>query len=146
MSKRMVLKLAAVLLLLSGGCMWNKPGSSSLASIVIDETPLSQVRSETMRIFANDFYRATDLNERKVVFEREGTQKDRLKYAGYEEALVMRVIVQFEDFGENSTLIRADAYAVRGDFGRTQKLMRIDRWAYQKLLDQVQEAIPVSAD
>jgi len=146
MSKRIAVKLAAVLLLLTGGCMWNKPGSGSLASIVIDEIPLSQIRSETMQVFAKEYYRATDVNDRKIVFEREGTQKDRLKYAGYEQALVMRVIVQFEDFGENSTLIRADAYAVRGDFGRTQKLMRIDRWSYQSMLDQVQAAFPISAD
>jgi len=58
MSKRIAVKLAAVLLLLTGGCMWNKPGSGSLASIVIDEIPLSQIRSETMQVFAKEYYRA----------------------------------------------------------------------------------------
>ena len=146
MKRKAFVSFIAVMLLVAGGCRLNKPGSSSLASIVIDEAPLSQIRAETFRVFTKEQYRVANKSSRKIVFEREGTGHDRLKYGRYEESLVMRVVVVFESYGEDSTLIRADAFAVRGHFSRAQKLMRMDRFKYQRMLDDVQEAIPISAD
>jgi len=146
MKRSVWIQMAAALLLLAGGCMLDKPGSGSLASIVIEETPLAQVRSVLLQVFAEEDYNVARTSERQIVFEREGTRHDRAKYGRYEERLVMRVIVTLELYKESGILLCADAYAVRGESGRAQKLLYMDHWAYQRLLNRVQEKIPVAAD
>ena len=126
------------MLLLAGCQSMMHPGSSSLAYVEIANTPLEGIRQTAVRIFAAEHYELLSSNVREMVFVREGTRYDRLQYGRYEERLQMKVVVTLEPFGENRTLVRADAYAVRGgsDFGEL-KLLRIARRPYQKLLDEV---------
>ena len=126
------------MLLLAGCQSMMHPGSSSLAYVEIANTSLESIRLTAVRIFAAEHYELLSSNVREMVFVREGTRYDRLQYGRYEERLQMKVVVTLEPFGENRTLVRADAYAVRGgsDFGEL-KLLRIARRPYQKLLDEV---------
>ena len=134
----LLLTSIGAMLLLAGCQSMMHPGSSSLAYVEIANTPLEGIRQTAVRIFAAEHYELLSSNVREMVFVREGTRYDRLQYGRYEERLQMKVVVTLEPFGENRTLVRADAYAVRGgsDFGEL-KLLRIARRPYQKLLDEV---------
>lgn len=134
----LLLTSIGAMLLLAGCQSMMHPGSSSLAYVEIANTSLESIRLTAVRIFAAEHYELLSSNVREMVFVREGTRYDRLQYGRYEERLQMKVVVTLEPFRENRTLVRADAYAVRGgsDFGEL-KLLRIARRPYQKLLDEV---------
>ena len=144
--RRLSWGLVVVCLSLAGGCLSNKPGSASMASTVIDNATMPEIRDATALVFERDFYHIIEDEPDRMVFEREGTQTERVLYAGYGEALTMRVVVQFESYREDSFLLRADAYTMRGEFGQPEKLLRMASGSYQALLDRVRVSLIKSSD
>jgi len=131
--------LASAGLLLSG-CQMIHPGWSSMAYVEIEGVSPGLVREATLEVFTTEEYEVTLSRENKLFFVREGNAHERLQYACYQEALDMRVEVTFESFGDDSVLVRADAFAIVGGFGRKETpVMRIARRPYRRLLERVAE-------
>lgn len=129
----------------ASGCFSTQPGSSSLASVVIYNTTMAAVQEATIQVFESENYEVTSKSEDQIVFVREGTQQDQIRYGRYEESLSMRVEVSLEPWRTSGVLVRADAYAVHGgsDFA-AQKLMKIVKRPYQKMLDSIRESVTTS--
>jgi hypothetical protein len=70
-----------------------------------------------------------------LAFEREATQRDRVLYGRYGEDLAMRVVVLIEPRRQGGSLVRADAYVLRGSF--EDRVPRVGRRPYQDLLNRV---------
>jgi len=125
------------------GCLSTHPGSSSLAYVDIESDGAKAIRAETVRVFADDSYQLVSESAGAMVFEREATQRDRVMYGRYAEQLSMRVVVSMEPRRQGGYLLRVDAYALHG--GYEDKLLRIGRRPYQRLLDRVKASL-VTAD
>jgi len=124
------------------GCLSTHPGSSSLAYVVIDGSTEEAIREATVQVFTGDHYTLQSSGSGRMVFMREGSRQDQVRYGSYGNSLRMRVDVTMEPYGSGSVLVRADAYAERGEssFG-AQKLLKITRRPYQKLLNRVQRLL-----
>ena len=130
----------------SGGCASTHPGSSSLAYVVVEGAELEDIRAETRRVFDDEFYEVERDQPNEIIFEREGTQRDKVLWGGYvERDLRMRVVVTFEPFAKGGVLVCADAYVVReGVISETEKIMRIGRRPYQDLLNRMKASLVTS--
>ncbi|MCE9615055.1 MAG: hypothetical protein K8T26_12325 [Lentisphaerae bacterium] len=137
--------LAAVAcgLALAGGCISDQPGSASIAHVVLESATQAQARAAIVRVFTDEGYHVTDEAVSGLTFEREGTQRDRVMYARYQEALIMRVVVQLEPHRMGGTLVRADAFAIH-DGSDEQKVLWIGRRPYQAILDSVRASLVTS--
>jgi hypothetical protein len=131
--------LVAGLVLLSG-CISDDPGSSSLASVVIASHGPDAVRGETIRVFGDDGYALVADAGDVLTFEREPTQGDLVRYGRYGESITMRVVVMIQPRNVGGVLLRADASVLR-DNGFEDKILRIARRPYQKLLDRVRASL-----
>ena len=127
--------------LVLSGCQAIHPGWSSLAFVEVKGVPLDRVREAAIQVFTSEHYEVQSANNRQeLVFCREGTLNDRLQYARYQESLEMRVEVTLEPFGQDGVLVRADAFAVFSESGRSEvRVLRIARRPYRRLLDRVKD-------
>ncbi len=133
--------LVGALALLSG-CQIFHPGFTSMAFVEIEKASFQAVHAATVKVFKEDGYQVLWSKPEKLVFVREATLDDRLRYARYEESLRMRVELSLERYGEDGVLVRAEAYAVRGESGRSEvKVLRAARRPYMALLRRVKENI-----
>lgn len=122
-------------LLFLAGCLSDNLGSSSLVSVDIASHGVEVIRKGTIRVFADDGYQLVDESAGQLTFEREATQRDRVLYGRYGEALAMRVVVLIEPRRQGGGLVRADAYVLRGSF--EDRVPRVGRRPYQDLLNRV---------
>jgi hypothetical protein len=139
MSVLRLLCVAALLTVVSAGCMSSHPGSVSMAYVEIEGVSMDKVVMATKTAFEGEFYVLTGATEGTLVFERDATRADRTRWASYGEALRMRVKVYVERMGQSKILVRADAYALRGSRHREDKLLRMARHPYENLLDDVKK-------
>jgi hypothetical protein len=129
-------------LMLLSGCQIFHPGFTSMAFVEIEKTSLETVHAATVTVFKQEGYKVLWSKAEKIVFVREATLDDRLRYARYEESLRMRVELSLERYGEDGVLVRAEAYAVRGESGRSEvKILRAARRPYMELLRRVKENV-----
>lgn len=124
-----------VSLLMLTGCLSTHPGSSSLAYVDIESHGPAAVQAETLRVFTDDGYELVRESGAMLAFEREATQRDRVLYGRYGEDLAMRVVVLIEPRRQGGSLVRADAYVLRGSF--EDRVPRVGRRPYQDLLNRV---------
>jgi hypothetical protein len=127
---------AAVLL---SGCLLTHPGGTSLAYIEVKEPSFEKVGKAIQEVFAAERYQVEEAAAQQIVFVREGTVDDRLRYARYGEGLLMRVVVTVEPFGPDTTLVRADASAHPDGSRSPIQIMRVARRPYMQLLRRVKE-------
>jgi hypothetical protein len=138
--KRVARVAGTVTCVLLSGCLSDRPGSSSLASVEIGSHTEDVVRSEAVRVFADENYRLVSEPGGPMVFEREATRDDLLKYGRYgDDQMVMRVVVAFEPRRQGGVLVRADAYIVKETF--TDKVIWVGRRPYQALLDALKASL-----
>ncbi len=132
-------------MLLSAGCMSSHAGSSSLAHRVIQKASPELVHQTTIRIFRENAYTlATDDGAGKLVFERDATRNDRVRWGRYgEQSMRMRVDVGMEPYSKNDILMRADAYIIRPR--GAEKVTYMGRRPYKKLLKKVDKAVKKEA-
>lgn len=127
-------------LLLLSGCLSTHPGSSSLAYVDIVSHDTAAVSAATVRVFEDNGYALVGASSPPWVFEREGTQRDRVMYGRYgDKRLDMRVVVTIEPRRQGGCLLRADAYVLRD--GVEDPVPRVARRPYRSLLNQVQASL-----
>ncbi len=126
--------------LLSAGCLSNHGGSSSLAYREIKNADPEVVHNSTIRVFRENYYKLEgDDGAGTLVFMREATQRDQLRWARYgEEGVFMRVDVKIEPLVDN-ILLRADAYIVRSR--GAEQITHAGRRPYKSLLKKVDKAV-----
>jgi hypothetical protein len=113
-----------------------------MAFVEIEKTSFQAVHAATVKVFKEEGYQVLWSKPEKLVFVREATLDDRLRYARYEESLRMRVELTLERYGEDGVLVRAEAYAVRGDSGRSEvQVLRVARRPYMELLRRVKTSM-----
>ena len=135
-----LLTLVAGSALLLSGCFLTHPGGTSMAYVEIDGVSIDRAREAAAEVFSAERYQIESDKGSELVFVRDGTLNDRLQYARYGESLYMRVIVTFEDYGPDTVLVRADAFAVAGGSERSAtQVLRIARRPYMKLLRRVRD-------
>jgi hypothetical protein len=129
-----------VSLLFLAGCLSTSPGSSSLAYVDLDTDDAGAIRTETIRVFADEDYLPASESAGGVVFEREATQRDRVLFGHFgDERLTMRVVVSYEPRRKSGYLVRSDAFVVRD--GDEEKVPWVARRPYQNLLNQVKASL-----
>ena len=134
----MRLALLGFAVLLSG-CLLTHPGGTSMAYIEVEGASAESVYQVAQEVFAAEHYAVEEAAGQQIVFVREGTVNDRLKYARYGEGLLMRVVVTVEPFGPGKTLVRADAFAVLEGSRSPVQILRVARRPYMKLLRRIKE-------
>jgi hypothetical protein len=138
--------LAAVIML-CGGChlLSNHSGSSSLAYVVIDGASQDEIREMVIKVFYDESYTIEYEDPKGLVFGREATQQDRLRWGTFgdfgDQSLRMRVVVAFEPLAPGGILVRADAYVLREGItsksSQSEKVRHIGRRPYQELLRRI---------
>jgi len=118
-----------------------------MASVLLHTGTSEQVRQALRDIFAENLYRpGVSQGPDRLVFERPGSSMDEIKYGGFfENNIWVRVKVNISRFGDTDHLVEADAYIVRnhdeGFFEEEQKLYKISKGPYQKLLNEVEKRV-----
>jgi len=138
--------LLPLLLLLTACQSGRQPGSSSQASVRIEGASREQVIVTTKAVFAEDGYALTQSSPSELVFQRQGTRRDALKYGGwFGEGVVMRVIVRLSSLGDGAQIAQADVKAVRDAsdpfFEDESRAMMPGRAKYQGMLDEVSKRL-----
>lgn len=129
-------------LAMAAGCLSTHPGSSSLAYVVIEGATLERVQAAAIAVFTADHYKVESSGEGRMVFVREASGRDQVRYGRYGESLQMRVDVSMERHDAGSVLVRADAYAVYPESALgAQKLLKIAKIPYQRSLDRVKASV-----
>lgn len=146
LSRLIPLLCLSLLPLLSGCQSAREPGSSSMASVRIEGATRDQVVAATKAVFSEDGYTLTANSPSELVFQRQGSRRDALKYGGwFGEGVVMRVNVRFSPAGDGAELVQADVRAVRnaGDpfFADDSRAMMPGRAKYQSMLDEVRSRL-----
>lgn len=139
------LALAPLVLVLAGCQSANRPGSSSLASVVICNTTSNAVHDATLAVFTENAWTLTEERQGMMVFEREGTRRDNRLYggwAGFDSGVWMHAEVRIQPYVD-CQLLRCDVYAVinRGDPVNEirRPLARISAGQYEELLETVKK-------
>lgn len=140
-------RIAIASLILAGqlflaGCLSDHPGSSSLAYVDIESGSAASVREGIIRVFEDDGYTLMD-SPGELVFERNGTQRDKVLFGHYgDDRLVMRVVVSIEPRRQGGHLVRADAYVLRD--GEKDVVPKMARRPYQNQLNRVKANLVAS--
>lgn len=122
------------------GCQMPHLFSSNLAVEEVDAVPLERVREAVLHVFTAEGYQVVLSKKYKIIFSREGTINERLQYGSYTEVLTMRVDLTLSPQGADYVILRADAFAVRGEAERGAiRLSKLSYWPYQQLLQRVKE-------
>jgi hypothetical protein len=132
---------------LSSGCRSaGKPASASFASVVIAGRSVEEIQQAAVAVFQGDGYRAPRAAGGDMIFEKEGSRKNQIAYAGpvgahYGEQVIVRVRAQIVELGASSDRLQCKAYMVRNAndsfFADEIPLPNRRGRPYQKLLDEV---------
>jgi hypothetical protein len=148
LAKKFILGLGLILPLawLTTGCQSaTRPGSSSLASVVICNTTSNAVHDATVKVFEQEAWTFSEEKQGVMVFEREGTRRDNRLYggwAGFDSGVWMRVEVRLQPY-KDCQLLRCDASAVMNRGDRINEVRRtvmpISAGPYEDLLEAVKK-------
>lgn len=146
--------LLATTLLTSSCASSDKPASASFASVVIVNHTPQQIREATDKVFQQNGYQALGQEGDTLVYEREATEREQREYVGFVgahegEKVDIRVRVKIEVKDPSSYWLSCKAYAVSNPgqpvFESITALFSFQSKPYQKLLNQVAAAVPLTA-
>jgi hypothetical protein len=140
--------LASLLVSLAGaaviGCKSvDRPASTSFASVRIQGHTPEQIRAATAVVFQQDGYTAVDVRHTEMVFEKPGSQWDRIAQGSWidEAPFVVRVRVSVVPFSNGVFELRCQAFRVRhkgeAAFEEEGRLKNNHSGPYQALLNKV---------
>lgn len=136
------LGLALPVLVLTGCQSATRPGSNSLASVVICNTTSNAVHDATVEVFKQNIWAFREERQGVMVFEREGTRRDSRLYGGWDKPVWLRAEVRIQPYGD-SWLLRCDAFAVT-DYGdplmeTKRSLHSLSAGTYEDMLETVKK-------
>jgi hypothetical protein len=121
----------------------SEPASDSFASVQIQGHTVEQIRAATVVVFQEDGYRSANERRGEMVFEKEGSQWDKIAYGSWidDEAVWIRVKASVVSSANGAFRLRCQAYRVRnkGDpvFEEVVRLKNNRSKPFQALLDKV---------
>lgn len=147
-----LLGLTPLLAFTSTGCSTAaRGGPSTFASVVIDGHTRDEISRATMEVFNSHYYITAMGGTEMLMFEKSGGSMDNILYGGWSPGEVtIRVKVHLSSAGATSCLVSCQGYMVRDAndpmVEDEQKLSKLRRGPYQKLLEEVREKVnqPVS--
>jgi hypothetical protein len=109
------LTVAAASLALLGCSSMKKQASASFASVTIRGHTEQQIRATTATVFQQDGYTATRMLRGEMVFEKEGSQWDRIAYGSWvsDNSVWIRVRATLVPLGQDEFRLQCQAYQVR---------------------------------
>jgi hypothetical protein len=134
-----VLCVVVVLAVVSAGCLSTHGASGRLVHMEIKDVTIAEVRAETLKVFKAEYYEIMLDQSDQIVFERDANSRDSALWGNYGNDLRMKVEVQFQDSPRGGVLLSADAFTIRTDFGREEKLRRMARRPYQQVLNRIKK-------
>lgn len=143
------LALLVLLPVLTPGCQSARrdgPGAHAHAWVKVTTTDITLVRQTIKEVFTLDYYKPHEEGMSRMVYDKPGSRMDSITYGSFfEKDVWVRVKINIRPYLNDAYVIEATAYAVRhhGDsfFEEENKLMRVRRKPFQKLLDQVEERL-----
>jgi len=147
-----MLGLATCLAFLTGGCSTAaRGGPNSFASVVIENHTTDEIRRAAIAVFTSHYYVTAMGGTDMLIFEKSGGSMDNILYGGWSPGEVtIRVKVQISSSGPTSYLVSSQGFMVRNAndlaIEDEQKLSKLRRGPYQKLLEEVRKKVmqPVS--
>jgi hypothetical protein len=121
----------------------DQPASASFASVCVQGHAPEQIRAATVVVFQEDGYSALDVHRAEMVFEKPGSQWDRIAYGNWidEAPVSVRVRVSVAPVSGGLFELRCQAYLVRhkgeAAFEEEVRLKKNRSKPYQDLLDKV---------
>ena len=128
------------------GCHLGQPGSSSFASVVIQQHSLPEIQGAAQQVFRVNGYTAYTTGPGQSLFEKKGSRANNLAYNGvvgthYGAQTIVRIKTEILDLGGGAHRLQCQTYMVRnaGDafFEEETRLSNVRSRPYQKLLDEV---------
>ena len=139
-----VLILVTGLLVAGGGCKSpDRPAPVSFASARIEGHTAEQIRAAAAVVFTKDGYTATDVRHADMVFEKPGTQWERITHGSWmdEAPFMIRVRLTLVPLSNGQFDLRCQAFQVRhkgeAPYEQEARLKNNRSQPYQALLDQV---------
>jgi hypothetical protein len=140
--------LASLLVALAGGAAIgcksvDQPVSASFASVRIRGHTPEQIRAATAVVFQQDGYAAVDVHRAEMIFEKPGSQWDRIAHGNWidEAPITVRVRVSVVPVSNGMFDLRCQAFSVRhkgeAAFEEEVRLKNNRSEPYQALLDKV---------
>jgi hypothetical protein len=127
-------------------------GSSSFASVVIENHTMDEIRKAAIAVFTGHFYHTRVSGPDILVFEKAGSTMDNVLYGGWSPDVTLRVKLYITSASSVSYQLSAQAFMVR-EAGDTriedeQRLTKLRRGPYQKLLEEIKARLesPASPD
>jgi hypothetical protein len=139
-----MLAVCAMGLLLTA-CQSGEPGSTGHGSVTIKGKSDREIRETTTAVFSENGYTQTLNSPSEMIFDKPGSKSETLKWGGWDSAGVwMRVKVDLQSMGDNSTMLRCDAFSVqdRGNFMEKEtRLMMLTGGKYKDMLQEVKKRV-----
>ena len=140
--------LVSLLLALTGAAVLScksvdQPASASFASVLIRGHTREQIRAATVVVFQQDGYTARDVHRAEMVFEKPGSQWDRIAHGSWvdEAPISVRVRVSVVPVSDGVFELRCQAFRVQSKgeaaFEEEVRLKANRSKPYQDLLDKV---------
>jgi hypothetical protein len=131
--------------LAGGGCQSSGHGTSPFAAVEIRGKTPDVIRQVTRQVFEEHGYTGT-WGVMSMVFDRPASTLNNLVYGDWDlNSVSVRVEVNFAELGTDGYRVSCEAYRVRnaGDrvFQDSQKLNKISKGPYQKMLNQVKQRV-----
>ena len=135
---------AVVCSLLALGCKsTGKPASAHFASVEIQGNTPGQIRDVTVEVFKQHEYLVTRSNPGNMMFEKEGTEWDKVAYGNWMGGAVwIRVRASIVPVSEEKFRLQCNAFMVRDRGNASEeevKLMSVQGHSYQKLLEEISQ-------
>ena len=131
--------------LAGGGCQSSRQGKSAFASVEIQGKTPEAIRQVTRQVFEEEGYTGS-WGVMSMVFDRPASTLNNLVYGDWDlHSMSVRVEVNIAELGPGGYRVSCDASRVRdaGDrvFQDSQKLKKISKGPYQKMLNQVKQRL-----
>jgi hypothetical protein len=138
-----VLGLLSLLVWLVGCESTGSSTNNSHAALTIEGHSLTDVVVTTREVFQDRDYRLVGAETDRMIFERQGTRGEQVKYGSFgSSAVVMRVKVDLQEMGPESIFLRCNVYSVR-DAGESvledeTRILLARGKTFQDILEEIQ--------
>jgi hypothetical protein len=145
--KRTLALASALSLLCLGGCHLGRTASASFAAIEIQDRTPEQIRDAAVAVFREEGYAVASADPGHLVFEKEGTQGNKLAYGAIDNGppVWVRLKAAIVPLSAGLSRLQCNAFMVRNKedpfFAEEIRLKNFRSGPYQTLLDRVAERL-----
>jgi hypothetical protein len=139
-----ILAIVTSLIVLTGCQSAGKPGSSSLAAVMVPCNNSNAIYEATVTVFEGSQWSLSGVDGDRILFEKEGTKRDNILYGNWGDAVWFWAEVRIQPNG-NTHLLRCDVFVQRnhgdGFLGDSTKLRPISSGKYKDMLERIKKKV-----